>query len=110
MFPLVRANRDEICARLGIIIFLQPDGTPVVEIVGVIVGRVHGKQYLQVGAYGNTPRWPYGHTAIYPDGHIRLRPYALTGSISDSSIVAIRFTNMLRKHLLYPPLIRWFGK
>ena len=42
MLPLVRANGDEICAGLGIIIFPQPDGTPVVDIGGFMVGRVHG--------------------------------------------------------------------
>lgn len=49
MFSLVRANGDEICARLGIIIFLQPDGTPVVEIGGFIVGSVHGNFLFHVG-------------------------------------------------------------
>lgn len=76
MFALVRANRDEIRARLRIIIFLQSDGTPVVEIVGVIVGRVHGKQYLQVGAYGNTPRWQYAPMVIRPDGNTPVRQFA----------------------------------
>ena len=37
------ANGDEIRAKLRIIIIVQPDGTPVVEIGGFLVGRVHGK-------------------------------------------------------------------
>jgi hypothetical protein len=40
---IVGANGDEICARLGIIVFVQPDGTPVMEIEGLTVGRVHGE-------------------------------------------------------------------
>ena len=67
MFPLVRANRDEIRAWLGIIIFLQPDGTPVVEIGDFIVDRVHVNFLFPVGAYGNTPRWQYARTTT-PQG------------------------------------------
>jgi len=83
MVPLVRANRDEIRARLRIIIFLQPDGTPVVEIGGFIVKRVHGEILSQY--QGNGRRCggisPYARTVIR---HTIL-------SISDSKIVVIIF-------------------
>ncbi len=76
MFPLVRANRDEIRAWLGIIIFLQPDGTPVVEIGDFIVDRVHVNFLFPVGAYGNTPRWQYAPLAIRPYDHPPRSPRA----------------------------------
>jgi len=48
----VRANGNEIRACLGIIIFLQPDGMPVVEIGGFIVKRVHGEILSQYQGNG----------------------------------------------------------
>ena len=96
MFPLVRANRDEICARLGIIIFLQPDGTPVVEIVGVIVGRVHVNFLFPVGAYGNTPRWQFARMVIRPNGC----------SISDTKIVGIIYLLSIALQISSTPSVR----
>ena len=63
---VVGANGDEIRASLGIIVFFQADGTSMVGIGGLMVGRVHGEKNLYryrkikgwVGAYDATPLPP----------------------------------------------------
>jgi hypothetical protein len=60
------ANGDEIRASLGIIVFFQADGTSMVGIGGLMVGRVHGEKNLY--RYRKMDAWirAYGHMPLPP--------------------------------------------